>query len=164
VADHEASWEQRVEAAVARARPRLAAGAHVGEILRVFREDDHLGAIESMLALRELEWIDLGAAKVIVSDACAGRDFSHLGRAELEQLGAMPRGSLRTWLEWAILDGDPITKLTPRSSTQPFAELVAEIHTDLADPRWAAEVELVEETPTSLLLRFRRVRAKPAPR
>ncbi|HEY0195573.1 MAG TPA: hypothetical protein VGC42_30880 [Kofleriaceae bacterium] len=81
----------RISVAAARARAAMTGGATLDEVLRAFRDQDELGAIGSIQALRELSAMEMSCAKDIVSNACEGRSYAHLSLADLELLGDVPR-------------------------------------------------------------------------
>lgn len=173
------TMDLRVEAAAARALTRLQRGESVGEMLRVFREDDGLGAIESILALRAIRPVGLASGKELVVAACNGRDFSHLGLVDLERLAlleTLPGGPLGSHLRSAIISRHPwllferdvpgrvryFTAPEPEPSRAgsisgdgvSFEALRARIIAARSDPRWAQEAEIVHDEPERLLIRF----------
>jgi hypothetical protein len=77
-------WEARFTAIAARARAAMSAGATLDDVLRTFRTQDELGAIESIRALREISGMGMSCAKLIVSEFCEGRSYAHLTLADLE--------------------------------------------------------------------------------
>lgn len=171
--------EERATKAAARARQRLDAGANVDDVLRTFREEDDLGPLGSILALRGIAPIGLDAAKVLVSEACDGKSFTHLGLADLQKLadcGSLPGSWLRLHLRHALLEHRPWLLLVPGGtecvtfyqSSQPdpalagstsgpgvsFTALVEEIRALATHPRWAGLVELLRDEPSALLVHF----------
>jgi hypothetical protein len=176
--------EDRISAIAARAAASLRAGTNLDEVLRAFREDDHLGAIESVIALRTIEAISLGAAKHLVSDACTGEQFPHLGWDELRHLARIPRlpavGSrFSTDLEGAIINGRPwklfvrdapgsvrfFDAATPdpaRSGWMYGDDLSFDMVRDDAKatvlaPGWSDELRIARDEPDLLLVHFHRV-------
>jgi hypothetical protein len=81
--------DRRLAGAAARARAAMTAGATLDDVLRTFRDDEQLGAIEAIKALRELAPMDLSCAKLFVSSFCEGRSYAHLTLSDLELLGDM---------------------------------------------------------------------------
>jgi hypothetical protein len=174
-----------VEQVAALARAALEAGENVGEVLRSFREEAGLGAIESILALRAIEPIGLDAAKQLVAGACDGRSFAHLGLADLASLATIaslpggPSGILRWGLRDAVIDHRPWCLFVPGepgsvtfyTATSPEPALGGTVHGEgvslaaireeasalASDPRWSEEIEIVRDEPEALLVRFRRV-------
>jgi hypothetical protein len=65
----------------------MAAGATLDDVLRTFRTHDELGAIGSILALREIAPIPLWCLKILVT---SGRSRAHLTLADLEMLANAP--------------------------------------------------------------------------
>lgn len=82
--------DRRFAAIAARARAAMTAGATLDDVLRTFRTDEQLGAIESMRALRTLAPMDLSCVKLLVSNWCEGRSYAHLTLSDLELLSDAP--------------------------------------------------------------------------
>lgn len=171
--------EERVEQAASRARSRLEAGENVGEVLRAFREDDELGPLESIMALCAVQMMDLGAAKLLVYQACDGKSFAHLGLADLAKLGdliAFPGDLLETHIRDAVMAHRPWLLFVPDgthtisfyTATHPdpallgticgegvsFAALGEEARALASHPRWSKEIAIVRDEPEALLVRF----------
>ncbi len=181
--DHE--LEERIAAAAARGIASLRASKSLDEVLRIFREDDQLGAIASMMALRTIEAISLGAAKQLVAEACAGQRFPHLGLDELRHLARIPRRPsiglwLPTHLEHAIITGrawklfvrdapgcvryfdaatpDPSRAGSMHGSGISFDSVRDAARAALLEPGWCEELRIVRDEPDLLLVHFPRVR------
>lgn len=182
--------EARVAAAAARGAASLRAGKTLDEVLRAFREDDQLGAIASMLALRTIENISLAAAKELVSDACAGERFPHLGLEQLRHLARIPhRPNIGSWLpthlQNAIIRGrawklfvrdapgsvryfdaptpDPARAGSMHGADVSFDRVREDVKTALLDPQWYEELRLVRDEPDLILIHFARVHERPEP-
>lgn len=177
--------EQRVAAAAARGRAALHAGATVDEVLRVFRQEDQLGMIGVILALRAIEPIGLAAARQIVEPAWMGTRFPHLGLEQLRHLAHLPhRANIHRWLpshlQSAIIDGHAWTLFVPggprsvrfyNSATADPARAASmsgdgvsfewvrdEAIAAVAEPGWCDEVRVARDEPGLLLVHFPRVR------
>jgi hypothetical protein len=166
-----------VAQAAARGRARLERGESVGETLRVFREEERLGAMGSITALRAIVPVGLGIAKALVAKAWGSDDFSHLGLADLAQLASLPSGTLEFHLRWAVIERRPWLLVVPdehggirffsareadpsRAGTRSgrFVEWRNEIRALVGDERWRDEVEIVRDEPDAILVRFLKVR------
>ncbi|HUJ57534.1 MAG TPA: hypothetical protein VLX92_03560 [Kofleriaceae bacterium] len=177
--------EQRISLAAARGAASLSAGSTLDEVLRAFREDEHLGAIESMIALRTIEEINLGAAKQLVSAACSGERFPHLGLDELRHIARIPRlptisSWLPTHLQGAIIDGrpwklflrgvpgsvryfdakapDPARSGSMYGAGVSFDRVRDDARAAVLEPGWSDELRIVRDEPDLLLVHFQRVR------
>jgi hypothetical protein len=180
------SLDPRITNAAARGRARLEAGERLHELLRVFREDDALGPLESILALKAIEPVDLGTAKILVETACSGHGYAHLGLEDLARLVAIGRLS-RCWLGGhlrdALIDQEPWRLFVPGASPSSisfytsrdrdpkrcgsisghgvsFAKYGDEARAAVMNSAWASEVEIVRDSDAELLVRFRKVRAR----
>lgn len=176
--------EDRTSAIAARAAASLRAGTNVDEVLRAFREDDHLGAIESVIALRTIEEISLAAAKHLVLAACSGEHFPHLGWDELRHLARIARlPAVSSWfpahLQGAIIHARPwklfvrdapgsvrvFDAATPdpaRSGWMYGDDLSLDMVRDNAKatvlaPGWSDELRIAGDEPDLLLVHFPRV-------
>jgi hypothetical protein len=69
----------------------MAAGATLDEVLHGMKHREHLGAIETMIALRTMSPMSLVCAKGIVSTWCEGTSCAHVTLAERDVLGDVPR-------------------------------------------------------------------------
>ncbi len=177
-------FEAVVVAAATSGGESLRAGRDVGEVLRRFREDDKLGAIASILALRAIEKISLSAAKHLVLAECAGENFAHLGLAELQHLARIPHSPrinrwLPTHLQSAIIDGRPWRLCVPDApgtvryfeapTPEPsragsmhgqdisFEWVRSEAMAALTERGWSDELRVVRDEPGLLLVHFARV-------
>jgi hypothetical protein len=177
--------EERIAAAAARGMANLRIGKPLDDVLQAFREDDRLGAIASMMALRAIEDISLKAAKELVSAACAGERFPHLGLEELRHLARIPgppsdRSWLPTHLEGAIISGrawklfvraepgsvryfdattpDPSRAGSMHGSAISFDAIRDEVRGAVSQPGWSEELRIVRDEPDQLLVHFLRVR------
>ena len=104
--------DRRIAAIAERGAANLRAGGTVHDVLRSFREQDGLGAIEAIIALRAIEQVSLSAAKLLVTKAWSGADDSYLDLAALQYLArARNNRAADSWLhghlESAIIDGRP---------------------------------------------------------
>ncbi len=171
----------RIAAAAARGAAQLQAGTCLDEVLLMFRADHELGPLESMLALRAIEPIDLAAAKELVESACAGTRFEHLGAAELRHLAQIPprRSWLPSHLRSAIIDGRPwkmfvraaweTVRFFDAATTDPsragsmhgvgisFGRVRDDVRAAASDPAWTDELRIVRDEPDLLLVHFLRV-------
>jgi hypothetical protein len=173
--------EKRIAAAAARGATNLSAGKSLDEVLRAFREDDQLGAIQSMIALRTIEGINLGAAKELVSAACAGERFPHLGLDELRHLARIARmpgvsSWIPTHLQGAIIAGrpwklflrdvpgsvryfdaatnDPTRSGSMHGASLSFDGVRDDVRAAVLVPGWSDELRIVRDEPDLLLVHF----------
>jgi hypothetical protein len=154
-------------------------------VLRRFRTDDELGAIESMQALREVAPIELTCAKMIVANAFEGRSYAHLTLADLELLSDVPETGgvdffTRRSREDAIIERKPyllyirepegvglVASTTPLdeppppprwgSMSGPFEAVRDDVRRSAA--AWPTELRIERDEPGRLLLHFLRARS-----
>jgi hypothetical protein len=93
--------KMRSAAVGARARAAMAAGARLDDVLRTFRTHDNLGAIGSILALREIMPIPLWCSKILVT---SGRSYAHLTLADLEMLRNAPPDGVNHFIHFVCND------------------------------------------------------------
>jgi hypothetical protein len=151
--------------------------ACAADVLRTFRTHDKLGAVEAMLALREIVPIPLWCSKILVTSC---RSYAHLTLADLEMLGNAPPDGVNHFIHFlrndAIIDRKPYLLLVrdhprPRMWTSaipletpptrsdgstygPFVSVCGDARRAAAV--WPAELRILRDDPDQLLLHFLR--------
>jgi hypothetical protein len=178
------------QAAADRALARMEAGEPLSETLRVLRDVECVGTIGVIRVVMIVGEMGLVAARVVVETA-SRRDFTHFLLADLryigviEDLGALllhgdrwPRGFM---FHKNVLDGIDCLRaesVAPGGGMTLFwsedrsgRHLRVELEMDAfranvasirADPQWAGHLAIVRDEPGLLVLRFLKVRARPA--
>ena len=84
-------WQERITAAVGRARKAMSSGATLDDVLCRFRTRDQLDTLDAEVALCRIasREMDPHTAEMIVRNP-SGRSYAHLALADLELLGDAP--------------------------------------------------------------------------